>query len=109
MTDQPHHESASAAVPVAIPESHDAIRAAMARGMRIRSAYWHYWTRRLLDLILGRRRPLPPYADPATIIPAEAIDDLLAMNDNALTALGVRRDDVMAFRDGRIKHLKRWR
>lgn len=108
MTEFARHEPVAASADRDLPGSHEAIRAAMRRGMRIRSAYWHFWLRRAVELILGRRRPLPTYADPAAIIPAEAIDDLLAMNDNDLTALGIRRSDVVAFQTGRIKHLKRW-
>lgn len=94
--------------PSAYEVDHMEMQAHLRRGLRIRSAYWRHWVRRALDLVLGRPPTMPPYADPAAIIPAEAVDDLLAMNDNDLAALGIRRGDVVAFRDGRIKYVKRW-
>jgi len=78
-----------------------------ARGRRLRSAYMRRALRAAVRRLLGRSRPAPAFRAPATVVPADEVEALLARNDNELSRLGVRRADLEAFRDGRLKVVRR--
>lgn len=52
-------------------------------------------------------RPAPSAADTPSVVRYDQIERLLAMSDHDLADIGLRRGDIEAYRNGRIKYLSR--
>jgi hypothetical protein len=75
-----------------------------ARGERermIAAALRNAWRR-----LTGKPAASPAYAQPV-LVRYEEVEDLLARNDNELAAQGLSRDELEAFRDGRLLFVHR--